>query len=143
VKKLLAVSCLLWCALALAAPRVPNAAVKAVPDKASVQSVKTPPSPNGRKGGEQHQAQVKEVAQDVEARGLQPKIEHMVETPEGSKSKRFVDVVGIDKKTAEVKEMHQVGRQTKKGQPVAREREAMDDIQKAEGKRPEFHPYNK
>lgn len=135
----LAVSLLLWCGLSLAAPRVP----KAVPNKATVQSVKTPPNPNGRKGGTEHQAKVKEVAQEVEARGLQPKTEHMIETPGGSKSKRFVDVVGTDKKTEEVKEMHQVGLQTKKGQPVARERQALDDIQNAEGKRPEFHPYNK
>lgn len=143
MKQLLTVSFLLWCTLALAAPRFPKAAAKTVPSKAAIQSVKPPPNPNGRKGGEEHQAKAKEVEQEVEARGLRPETEHMVETPKGSKSKRFVDVVGIDKKTGEVKEMHQVGVQTKKGQPVAREREALDDIQNAKGQRPEFHPYNK
>jgi len=39
--------------------------------------------------------------------------------------------------------MHQVGRQTKGGIPVARERRAIDDIQKATVKTVEFHPYNK
>ncbi len=65
-----------------------------------------------------------------------------VETPEGSKSKRFVDVAGINESAEKVEEFHQVGRQTKSGQPVAREKKAMDDIQKATGKRPKFHPYN-
>jgi hypothetical protein len=37
--------------------------------------------------------------------------------------------------------MHQVGQQTSKGQPVAREVRAMDDIERATGQRPEFHAY--
>lgn len=65
----------------------------------------------------------------------------MVETPNGEKGKRFVDVVGKNEK-GEVVEMHQVGRQTKGGEPVARERRALDDIEEAKKKRPDFHPYN-
>jgi hypothetical protein len=38
--------------------------------------------------------------------------------------------------------MHQVGRQTGAGNPVAREGRALDDIQGATKSRPEFHPYN-
>ncbi|MEZ4297500.1 MAG: hypothetical protein R3B70_21240 [Polyangiaceae bacterium] len=34
------------------------------------------------------------------------------------------------------------GRQTKAGQPVAREAQALDDIEEATGTRPTFHPYN-
>ncbi|HYO60074.1 hypothetical protein [Archangium sp.] len=83
-----------------------------------------------------------EVTADVEARGLKAEREHMVKTPEGAKSKRFVDVAGINESTDKVEEMHQVGRQTKDGQPVAREKKAMDDIEKTTGKRPKFHPYN-
>ena len=143
MKKWLVVSCLLWCALAPAAPPIPKVAPKIVSDKTAVQSVKTPPNPNGRKGGAEHQAKVKEVEKAVEARGLQPVTEYKVDTPEGSKSKRFVDVAGIDTDSKEVKEMHQVGVQTKRGQPVAREKDALDDIEKAQGMRPTFHPYNK
>jgi hypothetical protein len=135
MKGLLATCCLLWCSLTFAAPP------KAAPRKASVQSVK-PPNPNGRKGGEAHQAKVDEVAADVEARGLKAEREHMVPTPGGAKSKRFVDVAGVDETTEKVEEMHQVGRQNKDGQPVSRERKAMDDIEKASGKRPKFHAYD-
>jgi hypothetical protein len=142
VKKLLAVSWILWCSLALAAPRAPKAA-KSVRNKAAVQSVKPPPNPNGKKGGAEHQAKVEEVAKEVGSRGLDARKEYEVKTPEGSKSKRFVDVAGIDEVTDSVKEMHQVGVQTKTGQPVAREKRALDDIEKATGKRPEFHPYDK
>ncbi|HYO55968.1 hypothetical protein [Archangium sp.] len=134
--RLLAVGWLLWCSLSLAAPPAP----KATSDKAAVKSV-TVPNPNGRKGGTEHQAKVKEVEADIKARGLNVRKEHMVPMPEGTKSKRFVDVVGVDPSTGDVKEMHQVGRQTKDAQPVARERKALDDIQKATGDRPEFHPY--
>lgn len=135
--RLLAVGWMLWCSAVLAAPRIP----KAPPRSAAVKSAPVP-NPNGKKGGAEHQAKVKEVEADVQDRGLIPKREKMVQTPQGEKSKRFVDVAGIDPATGTVKEMHQVGRQTKDGQPVARERKALDDIQNATGDRPEFHPYN-
>jgi hypothetical protein len=93
------------------------------------------------KGGTEHQAKVKEVEADIKARGLNVRKEYMVPTPEGTRDKRFVDVAGVDPSTGDVKEMHQVGLQTKDGQPVARERKALDDIQKATGDRPEFHPH--
>lgn len=134
--RLLAVSWILWCSLALAAPPRP----KAAPRSATAKSAKIP-NPNGRKGGTEHQAKVKEVEADVKDRGLVPKREHMVQTPQGAKSKRFVDVAGVEPSTGTVEEMHQVGRQTKDGQPVARERKALDDIQEATGDRPKFHPY--
>jgi len=134
--RLLLLGLSLWCSLSLAAPR----ASKVTSAKAAVKSVNVP-NPHGKKGGPEHQEKVKEVEADIKARGLDTQQEQMVATPEGSKSKRFVDVAGVDPATGEVKEMHQVGRQTKGGQPVAREREALDDIQKATGKRPKFHPY--
>ena len=52
-----------------------------------------------------------------------------------------VDVRGINPTTGEVKDI-QVGRQNKNGTPVARERRALDDIEKATGQRPIFIPYN-
>jgi hypothetical protein len=104
---------------------------------------KAPPNPHGKKGGPEHQEKVKEIERAIKERGLVAEREHPVETPGGEKKKRFVDVVGKDPATKDVREMHQVGRQTKGGRPVAREARALDDIQEATGQRPEFHPYNK
>jgi hypothetical protein len=101
---------------------------------------KPPPNPFGKKGGPAHQSKVAEVAEDVRARGLRPNFEHKVDTPGGDKGSRFVDVVGRDAE-GNVVEMHQIGRATKGGLPVSREGKALDDIQKATGMRPEFHPY--
>jgi RHS repeat-associated protein len=102
-------------------------------------------NPFGKKGGPLHQAKVAQVEAEVEARGLKAVRELKVDTPSGSKSARYVDVAGVDA-NGNVVEMHQVGRQTGGGQPVSRERQALDDIQKAPGnptgQRPTFHPYN-
>lgn len=107
-----------------------------------VQSVaKKVPNPFGKAGGPAHQSKVEEVAAGVRARGMEASTEHRVPTPGGCKSCRFVDVVGKNAE-GEVVEMHQVGRRTKSGNPVAREVRALDDIQDAARTRPEFHPYN-
>ncbi|MDC3953622.1 hypothetical protein [Polyangium jinanense] len=100
------------------------------------------PNPNGKKGGKAHQNKVAEVAADIEKRGLEPVKEHPVDTPGGAKKRRYVDVAGLDENKKPV-EFHQVGKQTKDGRPVARERKAMDDVERAKGERPTFHPYNK
>ncbi|TKC98507.1 hypothetical protein [Polyangium fumosum] len=99
------------------------------------------PNPNGRNGGDAHQAKVREVTENVKKRGLEPAKEDRVKTPGGHKENRYVDVAG--KRGNEVVERHQVGKQTKDGQPVARERQALDDVERATGERPTFHPYNK
>ncbi len=70
--------------------------VTAITLKAGMRRV---PSPNGKKGGLAHQALVKEVMADVERRGLKVVEEYKVDTPNGDKSKRFVDVAGIDPAT--------------------------------------------
>ncbi|WP_136966829.1 hypothetical protein [Polyangium sorediatum] len=101
------------------------------------------PNPNGRNGGEAHQDKVREVMQDIKNRGLTPKKEHHVKTPGGHKENRYVDVAGLDKKTGQPVEYHQVGKQRKDGQPVERERKALDDVERAKRRRPTFHPYNK
>jgi hypothetical protein len=99
------------------------------------------PNPNGRKGGDAHQAKVREVQEDIQKRGLKPKTEERVGTPGGHKEDRYMDVAGLDKNDNPV-EYHQVGKQRKDGQPVARERKALDDVERAKGERPTFHPYN-
>ena len=106
------------------------------------QVTKLVPNPFGKLGGPAHQAKVAEVAAGIESRGLEAGFEHMVPTPAGSKTRRFVDAVGRDPMTGEIVEMHQVGRQTMGGLPVSRERTALDDIQAGSGIRPKFHPYN-
>jgi hypothetical protein len=98
------------------------------------------PNPNGKKGGTAHQAMVAEVAADVKQRGLNVRKEHRIKTPGGAKPKRFVDVVGLIGE--EVVEMHQIGKQTHKSIPVAREVRALNDLERATGTRPTFHPYN-
>lgn len=100
------------------------------------------PNPGGRLGGPAHRAAVDDVAAGVESRGLEAVREHRVPTPGGERGSRYVDVAGRDPATGDVVETHQVGRQTQAGQPVARERRAMDDIENETGQRPEFHPYN-
>jgi RHS repeat-associated protein len=107
----------------------------------SGQAAKVVPNPYGKAGGPAHQGKVEEVAAGVRSRGLEASTEHRVLTPDGCLSCRFVDVVGKDVKGAVV-EMHQVGRQTRAANPVAREVRALDDIQGATKTRPEFHPYN-
>jgi RHS repeat-associated protein len=107
----------------------------------AAQVAKHVPNPFGKAGGPAHQAKVAEVAADIEARGLTASFEHRVVTGGGSKGSRFVDVVAKDA-GGTVKEMHQVGRQTQAGNPVARETRALKDIEGATGVRPQFHPYN-
>ena len=101
------------------------------------------PNPNGKKGGEKHQQTTQNVVDDIEARGLISETELKIDTPDGDKNYRFVDAVARDPNTGEVIEMHQVGRTNpSRGDPVARERRAMDDIECATGCRPDFHDYN-
>ena len=65
-----------------------------------------------------------------------------VNTPDGFKKYRFADVAEVDPKTNKVKKYHQVGKKTKKGNPVKRERDAIKDIKKATETDVEFHSYN-
>lgn len=101
------------------------------------------PNPYGKAGSPAHQAVIEEAGQELKKEGFTSiKKEVMVRTPDGAKSKRFVDIEGTNPVTKEVKQV-QVGKQNKNGTPVSRERKAMDDIEAVTGKRPEFRPYNK
>ena len=101
------------------------------------------PNPYGKTGGPAHQAAIKEAEGELKEAGFTSiKKEVMVKTPDGTKSKRFIDIEGTNPKTGEVKQI-QVGKQTQKGNPISRERKALDDIEGATGVRPEFKPYNK
>jgi hypothetical protein len=101
------------------------------------------PNPGGKLGGPAHRAKVTEIAADVRNRGLEVVTELKVPIPGGQKSTRYVDVAGRDPATKEIVEMHQVGKQTKRGAPVSRERRAIEDIKKAcRDQDVCFHPYN-
>jgi RHS repeat-associated protein len=101
---------------------------------------KRPPNPNGKKGGTDHQEKVNEAEKKLQEEGYETQREVKVETPDGEKTKRYIDVQGT-KPTGEVKSV-QVGKQNKDGTPVSRETKAMDDIEQATGQRPDFVPYN-
>jgi RHS repeat-associated protein len=85
------------------------------------------PNPNGRLGRPAHQAKVAQVADDIVARGLEPKTEFHVKTPGGAKVSRFADVAALDSSGQPV-EFHQVGQLKTNGFPAAREMRAIFDI---------------
>ena len=100
------------------------------------------PNPYGKTGGPLHQSKIAEVEEGLKAEGFtQIRNEVKVNTPNGSKTRRFVDVEGTNPITKEVRQV-QVGKQNQNGTPVSRERKALDDIEQATGTRPEFVPYN-
>ncbi len=93
----------------------------------------------GKLGGPLHRAGVERVSRSLEESGFKVQREVRVPTPNGAKSSRWVDVVGT--KNGETR-MYQIGRQNMDGTPVAREVQALDDIEGATGIRPNFLPYN-
>ena len=100
------------------------------------------PNPFGKRGGRAHQDKVAEAMEQLKSNGFEDiRTERTIYTPNGEKTRRAVDVRGINPTTGEVKYV-QVGRQNKNETPVARERRALDDIEKATGQRPIFIPYN-
>lgn len=131
-----------------AIPVASGSAVKAISVADDVadgtRSARFIPSPNGKKGGLAHQDLVRQVADDIRSRGLKPQEEYRILTPGGRKNSRFVDVVGINSND-EVVEMHQIGKMTKSGLPVSRERRAIEDIDMFRPRastNTQFHPYN-
>ena len=68
-------------------------------------------------------------------------LEFRIDAPGGNKQKRYADVVARDA-NGKIVEIHQVGKQTKGGQPVSHERRAIEDIERAKKQNVEYHPYN-
>jgi hypothetical protein len=100
------------------------------------------PNPYGKLGGPEHKAKVKEVEGEVQKRGLIARLEVMIQLFSGKK--RYIDVGGFDpEELEEPVELHQIGRQTKSGNPVKRERDVIEDLKKNNTITPEFHAYNK
>jgi RHS repeat-associated protein len=105
------------------------------------------PSPNGRKGNQPHQDGVDEAVAELEAKySSDPNIhvekEFHVPTPDGEKKRRFVDAAAVDG-DGNLVEGTQVGKRNKNGEPVARERRAIDDVKKEHpDAKMNFKPYN-
>jgi hypothetical protein len=93
----------------------------------------------GKLGGPLHREGVARVAKSLKESGYEVEKEVRIPTPNGAKSSRWVDVVGT--RNGETR-MYQIGRQNMDGTPVAREVQALDDIEGATGIRPNFLPYN-
>lgn len=98
------------------------------------------PNPYGRKGGFDHQAKVDEVAEEIQERGFQAVKEQILRFF-GQKKYRFADIAALEGR--EIVEVHQVGKQTKKGNPVKREQIVIDEIKREMNINVDFHAYNK
>jgi hypothetical protein len=130
-------------AVARAVPRVGRAVDALFGALRKAEGTPTPrwvPSPNGRTGGAAHQQTVADVRSLIESQGLEARTEVHVPTPGGAKPNRFADVGAYDR--GELVELHQVGRETRGGIPVSRERSALADITTAKPSVPVFwHRY--
>lgn len=101
------------------------------------------PNPYGSRGGPKHQDTVNKRINELEAGGHThvgggSKPEITVRTPKGQK--RRPDITTTDPQGNIYHE--NVGRTNKNGDPVARERRALDDIEQATGRRPGYTPYD-
>jgi RHS repeat-associated protein len=94
-------------------------------------------NPWGKLGGPAHRATVNRLAKMLEKDGFEVTRELKIDTPNGTKLTRFLDLLGYKKSTGEVK-MYQVGNENKDGSPVSREVKALDDIEGATEMRPQF-----
>ncbi len=89
---------------------------------------------NGKKRCQAHQDKIKNIKDELSKNideGLEVVTEFRVDTPNGLKSSRYVDVAVT--KNKELVKGYQVGVSTKSGIPVSRERKAMKDIAEALG----------
>ena len=96
-------------------------------------------NPFGKKGNPDHQSKIAELIDELLSqlkKGFSLKREGKIET-EANKS-RYGDIVIYDENRLPT-EIHQVGRTNKNGSPVARERKAMEEIEKSRGIKVIFH----
>ena len=102
-------------------------------------------NPGGRHGGFEHRRKVAERAKQLEAEGYEMTggggrlPERAVITPEGKR--RYPDISA--KEPAGRPYYENIGRTTKSGEPVARERKALDDIRRSSGAESGFIPYDR
>ena len=111
---------------------------RAVPNK--------PPNPHGSRGGPEHRGTIDRRIDELKADGhthlgggnLK---EELIRTPGGCKTCRRPDITTRAPDGSIYRE--NVGRSTQSGNPIARERRALDDIEAATGTRPGYTPYDR
>ena len=114
-----------------------------LPLPSTIKAALNPKRP-GCKGGQKHRDKIREIIQREIADGNKhmaggEKQETVIKTQNGEKSFRRADVTI---KKPDGSECHiQVGKQTKAGNPIAREARAINDIE-AVGEKVSFEPYN-
>ena len=91
----------------------------------------------GKLGGPAHRQTVQKLAEMLRNDGYEVSTEVKVNTPLGAKGGRYVDVVGVKKRTGETK-MYQVGDKTMDGYSGLKSKKALDDIQQETGVQPQF-----
>jgi RHS repeat-associated protein len=124
--------------------RNPVAGAKDAEAKIEQAIAKSIPNPWGKLGSAAHREKVAARAAELESQGHEIVAgggrlgERAVQTPEGRK--RFPDIStrGPDGKPY----YENIGRTTTSGQPVARERRALDDIRRSTGTEPGYTPYD-
>jgi RHS repeat-associated protein len=94
----------------------------------------------GRAGVLEHQFTIQEILKNLEDKGYILRTEKKLTTPGGEKPERYGDIIVKDGETGEMWVI-QVGKQTKAGNPVSRERAAIKDLERQNYK-VEFVPYN-
>lgn len=112
-------------------------------------SKKVPPNPYGSRGGPAHQDRIEARILWLQMmgyriiRGGRGRVEEFLRIPRGGfKTARRPDITAQAPNGTIVRE--NVGRSRKRdGEPVARERRALDDIERATGSRPNFIPYDR
>lgn len=98
------------------------------------------PNPYGRKGGLKHQEKVEEIALEIRDKKRNPVKEFFIRLFTNDKAK-FIDVAEFEE-DGNLIDFYQVGKQNKNGEPVKRERDALDEIELGYGVRPKFYSYN-
>ncbi len=96
------------------------------------------PNPDGRKGCPDHQNLITRIALFLLSLGFRTVKEGKIKLP--TEKKRYADIVAFND-DGSIAEIHQIGVNNKGGDPVKRERDAIDDIEGATGIKVEFHAY--
>lgn len=102
-------------------------------------SDKKVPNPYGKLGSPKNREKVDEVVEEENLKGFKAIKEYLLNLFGGKK--RYMDVAVLDSNDDPIS-YHQIGKQTKNGLPVKRERDVIEEVYKDKGILPEFHPYN-
>jgi len=100
--------------------------------------MKKVPNPYGKKGCPQHTETIMKLFKELEMLYHSVIREYRIDIDE--KKKRYADITALDENNIE-QVIIQVGITNKNGEPVSRERQAIEEIEKATGKKVRFVAY--